>query len=163
MSAIVAIVGRSKTGKTSLIEKLIPELNNRGYRVATIKNTFHKIELDVPGTDTWRHIKAGSEATILNAPNAILVIKQNKNRLENLVGIFGTQFDIVVAEGFKESTVPKIEVHRREKGPPLEGLHNLLAIATDEKLDSNVIQLSLNDIGKIADLIENEIKKPTFK
>ena len=73
MSPVVSIIGRSKSGKTSLIEKLVAELKLRGYRVATIK---HAQEIDFePGKDSWRHLQAGSEATIVISPDEAVLVK----------------------------------------------------------------------------------------
>ncbi len=156
MSAVIAIVGKSKTGKTTLIEKLIPELISRGYRIATVKHTFHTVDFDIEGTDTWRHMQAGSEAVVLSSAGSVMMIKKNtsNNRVEDAIAPLGDDFDIIIVEGFKDSDLPKIEVHRKEKGKPLLNLKNLLAIATDEKLDTLVPQYSLSDIKGLADLIQ---------
>ena len=68
MIPIVSIVGRSNTGKTTLIEKLIPELRRRGYRVATIKHNIHGFDIDHEGKDSWRHKKAGARLTVIASP-----------------------------------------------------------------------------------------------
>jgi molybdopterin-guanine dinucleotide biosynthesis adapter protein len=159
LAAVIAIVGKSKTGKTTLIEKLIPELKSRGYHIATVKHTFHTVDFDIHGTDTWRHIQAGSEAVVLSSADSIIMIKRTgaHKKVEDAISLLGENFDIVIVEGFKESDLPKIEVHRREKGIPLSGLKNLLAIATDERLDTPVPQYSLSDAKGIADLIQDKI------
>jgi molybdopterin-guanine dinucleotide biosynthesis protein B len=162
MALILSIVGRSKSGKTTLLEKLIPELGLRGYQVATIKHTPEDVSLDEPGKDSWRHMQAGSRATIIGSPTRITLIKKvtPETKLEEIAGLFGEDYDIVIAEGFKEDTAPKIEVHRREAGPPLEGVEGIVAIATDEALDTETRQFSLADITGLADLLENEFIKP---
>ena len=55
MIPIVSIVGKSDSGKTTLIEKLLPELTRRGYRIATVKHDVHGFEVDREGKDSWRH------------------------------------------------------------------------------------------------------------
>ncbi len=75
MPPIVSIVGRAKSGKTTLMEKLIGELKSRGYRVATIKHTPQGMSLDKPDKDSWRHLNAGSEATIVSSPDKVVLIK----------------------------------------------------------------------------------------
>jgi molybdopterin-guanine dinucleotide biosynthesis adapter protein len=155
----VAIVGRSKTGKTTLIEKLIRELNNRNYRIATVKNTLHKADFDVPGKDTWRHMQAGSQATALSSADSIMIIKKKtgSDDLGQIFRFYDNDYDLIIVEGYKESDLPKIEVHRKEKGLPLTNLTELLAIATDEKLDSDVLQISLDDYKGIADIIQKKV------
>ena len=160
-SPIVAIVGRSKTGKTTLIEKIIHELKNRNsnYRIATVKNTLHKADFDIPGKDTWRHMQAGSEATALSSADSIMIIKKKTatDDLQQILKFYNNDYDLIIVEGYKESNLPKIEVHRKEKGLPLSNLTELLAVATDEKLDAGVRQISLDDIKGITDIIEKVI------
>lgn len=161
MPAIVAIVGRSKTGKTTLIEKLILALKARGYTIGTVKNTFHTVDFDKPGSDTWRHIKAGSEATILNSAESILMVIQKKHeyRLKDILKLFGGGYDLILLEGFKESEATKILVHRKDKTLPISTLLNVVAIATDEKLDIDIPQYSRDDISSFTYLIEALIKR----
>lgn len=162
MPPIVSFVGRSKSGKTTLLEKLIKELVVRGYKVATVKHTFHESVLDEPDKDTWRHIQAGSSATALSAANGVLFVAPSGagTGLDTVARLFGEDYDIILTEGFKNEAGPKVEVHRREKGLPLEGLSNLVAIVTDEPLDAAVKQLSLDDVKGLADFIVDEFIKP---
>ena len=162
MPPMVAVVGKAKSGKTTLIEKMIPELNSRGYRVATVKHTFHRLNLDKPGKDSWRHIQAGSKATaIFSSDNVILIKPVTKDMtLDTIAHFFGEDYDIILAEGFKQSNTDKIEVHRKEIGPPLSAIRNLIAIATDEQLETRTRQFPLNDIKGLVDLIERRFLKP---
>ncbi|MFQ5576026.1 MAG: molybdopterin-guanine dinucleotide biosynthesis protein B [Anaerolineae bacterium] len=74
---VICVVGRSKAGKTTLLEKLIPRLKERGYRLATIKHHSHPgIEMDRPGKDTWRHARAGSDHVIIAAPDRVASIRR---------------------------------------------------------------------------------------
>ena len=162
MASIVSIIGRSKSGKTTLIEKLITELVSRGYRVATIKHTPENVSLDEPGKDSWRHMQAGSSATIIASPAQMALVKplSPETKLDEIASHFGEDYDIILAEGFKQDTAPKIEVYRREAGTRLEGVEGVVAVATDELLEGVTGQFSLDDIAGIADLIENEYIKP---
>ncbi len=162
MPPVVAIVGKSKSGKTTLIEKLISELKSRGYRVATIKHATRGLALDKPGKDSWRHMQAGSEATAIVSSDRIVLIKlvTHSVGLDEIVHFFGEDYDIILAEGFKQSGTPKIEVHRKEVGPPLSSVRKLIAIATDEALETKARQFSLQDIKGLADLLENGFIKP---
>lgn len=162
MVPIISIVGQSKSGKTTLLEKLITELKSRGYRVATIKHTPNGMTFDEPGKDSWRHIQAGSEATILSSPDRLVMIKPLASRatLDEIARLFGDDCDIVLTEGFKQDDAPKIEVHRREAGPTLKTVKKLFAIATDEPLETKTRQFSLDDIKGLADLLEEGFIKP---
>ncbi len=162
MPPIVSIVGKSKSGKTTLIEKLIQELKSRGYRVATIKHTPHGMTLDELGKDSWRHIQSGSEATAISSPDKLVLIKPATPdiTLNELARLFGEDYDIILTEGFKQTSAPKIEVHRREVGPPLGTINKLIAIATDEPLQTKTRQFSLQDAKGLADLLEKGFIRP---
>jgi molybdopterin-guanine dinucleotide biosynthesis protein MobB len=159
---VISIVGRSKSGKTTLIEKLLAELIERGYHVATIKHTYHEVDLDKKGKDTRRHIDAGSSSVVLSSPVGVALIKpvREKTGLGDLVRMIGEDVDLVIAEGFKQGDAPKIEVHRKESGPILGDIKKLIAIATDEPLESKARQFSLDDIEGLADLIEKGFVVP---
>jgi len=161
VTPVVAIVGRSKSGKTTLIEKLISELRSRGYRIATVKHVSHELSLDEPGKDSWRHVQAGSAATAIGSSNQIVLIKPvtRDPGLDEIACLFGEDYDIILAEGFKQSGVPKIEVHRKEVGPLLSGVKKLLAIATDEPLETQLRRFSLQDVKDLADFLESDFIK----
>jgi len=162
MPPVVSIVGKSKSGKTAFIEKLVKELKSRGYRVATIKHTPKGMTFDEPGRDSWRHIQAGSEATAIASPDKIVLIKPIAQALtlDEIVRFFGEDYDIILAEGFKQGNAPKIEVHRREVGPLLSSIKKRIAIVTDEPLETRIRQFSWQDIKGLADLLEEGFIKP---
>ena len=162
MPPVVSIVGKSKSGKTTLMEKLVGELKSRGYRVATIKHAPEGMTFDEPGKDSWRHIQAGSEATAIASPGKIVLIKPIAQALtlDEIVRFFGEDYDIILAEGFKQGNAPKIEVHRKEVGPPFTTIKKLIAIVTDEPLETKTRQFSWQDIKGLADLLEEGFIKP---
>ena len=162
MPPVVSIVGESKSGKTTLIEALISELKSRGHRIATIKHSVHRLNFDKPDKDSWRHIQAGSDATAIVSPDQIVLIKlaAQEPDLNQIAHLFGEDYDIILTEGFKQGSAPKIEVHRKAAGPPLSHINNLIAIATDEPLETKTRQLPLHDIKSIADFLENSFIKP---
>ena len=162
MASIVSIIGISNSGKTTLIEKLIRELVSRKYRLATIKHTAEEATLDTPGKDTWRHLQAGSQATAIGSDTRIVLIKPvaSETTMDEMTRLLGEDYDIILTEGFKQGNAPKIEVHRKEAGPPLKDIKKLVAIATDEPLETDTRQFSLEDIAGLADFIEEEYIKP---
>jgi molybdopterin-guanine dinucleotide biosynthesis protein B len=162
MPPIVSIVGKSKSGKTTLLEKLTQELKSRGYRVATIKHAPNGMTFDEPGKDSWRHIRAGSEATVVSAPDRVVMVRPVSRalKLDELAVLFAEDYDIILTEGFRQDSAPKIEVHRREVGTPYSSLKKLIAIATDEPLEAGTRQFSLDDIKEMADLLEKGFIKP---
>ncbi len=161
MPPIISVVGQSKSGKTTLIEKLIPELKSRGYRIGTIKHSAHRLSFDKPDKDSWRHIQAGSAFTAITSPDQIVLIKPvtEEPDLNDIARLLGEDYDIILAEGFKQSNTPKLEVHRKALGPPLSNIDNLIAIATDEPMETTTRQFSLHDIKSIANFLENSFIK----
>jgi molybdopterin-guanine dinucleotide biosynthesis protein B len=162
MPPIVSVIGNSKSGKTTLIERLVQELNSRGYRVATIKHTPQGVDFDKPGKDSWRHIQAGSEATAVSSSDKVVLIKpvDQDATLDEVAYLLGEDYDIILAEGFKQGNAPKIEVHHKGAGPPLEGIKKLIGIVTDETLETKARQFSTDSIKDIADLLERGFIKP---
>ena len=75
MIPIISIVGKSDSGKTTLIEKIIPELNKRGYRVATVKHDVHGFDIDIEGKDSWRHKNSGAHTVVISSPQKIAMIR----------------------------------------------------------------------------------------
>ena len=162
MPPIVSIVGRSKSGKTTLIEKLIVELKSRGYHVATAKHTHRDMTSPQSDKDSDRHLKAGSETSLIIDPHGLMMIKplQKELNLTQIAQIIGEDYDLILTEGYKQDDAPKIEVHRKENAPPLTDVKKLFAIATDEPLDTKVRQFALDDIKAIADLLETGFIQP---
>ena len=160
---IISIVGKSNSGKTSLMEKLIPEFIKRGYRVATIKHNIHGFDIDHEGKDSWRHKKAGASTTVIACPDRIALMEDidRDQTLDEIRDKYIKGADIILAEGYKGNPFPKIEVFRSElKRELLCGKEdNLLAVASDIKLDTGVPCYDINDAKGLADLIENHLLK----
>jgi molybdopterin-guanine dinucleotide biosynthesis protein B len=162
MPPIVSIVGKSESGKTTLMEKLITELKSRGYRVATVKHAPQESSFDEPGKDSWRHTQAGSEAAVVSTPDKLVLIKPLKKEasFEQITYLLGEDYDIILTEGFSQSDAPKIEVHRQQAGPLLPKVRKLVAIATDEPLETKTRQFSLDNVKDLADLLEKGFIQP---
>jgi len=159
MVPIIGIVGKSGVGKTHVMGKLVTELKNRGYRVATVKHSAHDVNLDLKGKDSWHHAQAGSDAVIISSPHRFAIIRtmDHDSSLAELSRFIGPDFDIILAEGFKQDKVPKIEVHRKEPGSDLVcEQQELLAIVTDEALELDIPQYSADDTHALVDLIEGK-------
>ena len=103
--ALVAIVGKSDSGKTTLIEKLVPELVRLGLRVGTVKHDAHSFEIDHPGKDSWRHGQAGAEAYAIASPERLAFITKldGEMPLADIARRYFAGFDLVVAEGYKRT------------------------------------------------------------
>ncbi|MBS4007188.1 MAG: molybdopterin-guanine dinucleotide biosynthesis protein B [Clostridium sp.] len=154
---IVSVVGKSDSGKTTLICGLLPELKQRGYRVATIKHDVHGFEIDKPGKDTWKHSQAGADIVIISSPAKVALLEKVSEELtldEVMAKI--SNVDIIISEGYKRNNKPKIEVFRStvHEEPLCTGEDNLIAFVSDIVLDLGVPVFSLNDYAGIAALIE---------
>jgi molybdopterin-guanine dinucleotide biosynthesis protein MobB len=160
---VISIVGKSNTGKTTLIEKLIPELVKRGYRVATIKHHLHDFDIDHEGKDSWRHRRAGSRATIVATPRKVALIEDVDEdfTIEALRDRYVHDVDLILTEGFKGNPHPKIEIYRTALKRELlcSPEDNLLALASDTPLNVGAPCLDINDIQGLVDLIEAAVLK----
>jgi len=154
---LISIVGRSGTGKTTLVERLLGELKARGYRLATIKHDTHTFEIDQPGKDSWRHAQAGSDVVVIAGPDRLAIIRRLEREwsLEEVAAQI-EDVDLIITEGYKRGAQPKIEVSRRERGRGLvSNVEELVAVATDEPYPELVVpQFRLDDAAGLADLIE---------
>jgi molybdopterin-guanine dinucleotide biosynthesis protein MobB len=161
---VLAFVAKSNTGKTTLLEKVIQELQQRGYRIGAIKHDAHSFDIDHPGKDSHRLAAAGAATMLITSPQKLALIKRHSQPppLEELLETYFGDVDIVLTEGFKRSNLPKIEVHRRERSPTLlcrgeEHDPNLLAVASDEPLELDVPVLDINDPAQVADFVEKRV------
>jgi len=153
---ILSIVAKSKSGKTTLMVKLISEFKRRGFSIATIKHHSHPgFEIDIPGKDTWKHAQAGSDHVVIAAPDKIASIRRLARELtldEIAEGI--TDVDLILTEGFKRAGKPALEVVRAERGLELiADSKQLIAVATDTHLDIATPQFDLNDASGIVDFL----------
>jgi molybdopterin molybdotransferase len=154
---IVSIVGQSQSGKTVLMEQLIAEFKRRGYKVAALKHSRGGMQIDLPGKDSWKFAQAGSDAVCVSSPDKLALIKNLGHDLdiEEIMPIVGSEFDLVLAEGFRKSKIPKIEVHRKGLGDDLLcSPEELSAVVTDGSLDIDIAQLPWGDTVAVADFIE---------
>lgn len=160
---LLGFVAYSGTGKTTLLEKLIPLLKERGIRLGIIKHAHHDFDIDTPGKDSYRLRKAGAAQTMIaSAKRWALVNEHDKKRdepsLAELLPHLDTDcFDLLLVEGFKHENFPKIELWRRTHNKPLlyPDDKNIIALACDRppKADSEITHLDLNDVAAIAEYI----------
>ncbi len=154
---IITIIGKSKSGKTTLLEKLIAELKRRNIRVATIKHHSHAgFDIDKPGKDSWRHAQAGSDHVIIAAPDKIASYRVLQRELSlDEIAADVRDVDIILTEGYKQAGKPTLEIIRAQVSTtPLNISQERFAIVSDVLLDLGVPRFDLDDITGIADLIE---------
>lgn len=164
MIPILSIVGKSDSGKTTLLEKIVSELKSRKYRVATIKHDAHSFEIDHPGKDSWRHKQAGADVTLISSPAKIAMVmdSDHDHDLAELRERFIRNVDIIITEGYKRESHPKIEVFRSAMRRELlcDGDDNLVAVAGDPpNVPDGVPVFDLNDSSSMCDFIEERFLK----
>jgi molybdopterin-guanine dinucleotide biosynthesis protein MobB len=163
---VVAFIGRSGTGKTTLLVKVIAELHGRGIKVGSIKHSHHitASAMDVRGKDSWRHKQAGAARTLLVGRERLQLVADHPGELTpvELASRFMDGMQLVLVEGYKASRGDKIEVVRAERAtlPMLMPEDGLIALATDIPVDIGVPRFELDDPAPIADfLIERYLSK----
>lgn len=156
---VVSVVGRSDSGKTTLVEGLIRELTAHGWRVASVKHHIHEVEVDIPGKDSWRHAKAGSVTTMISSPSQFVTVRRvdRERTLDELVEAAGDA-DILLTEGFKQGGDVRIEVVRRARSDELVNDPGVLfAVVTDapEIVPEGVPVFALDAHSSVAEMIED--------
>lgn len=159
----VSFVAKSGTGKTTLLEQVISLLKERGYKVGVVKHDAHRFDIDHPGKDSYRLTAAGADTMLISSPEKLAMVKKHEAApsIEELLETYFTDVDIVLTEGFKKSSLPKIELHRQERSCSLlcrgdEHDPTLVAVASDEPLTLDVPVLNLNSPDEIIDFIVSE-------
>ena len=155
---IFGVAGWSGSGKTTLIEKLIPRFTARGLRVSLIKHAHHTFDVDQPGKDSYRHRHAGASEVLVTSSRRWVLMHELRGAQEPS---FEEQVkhlspcDLLIVEGFKHAAIPKLEVWRAAPGEGM--LHpqdpHIVAVASDEKVETKLPLLDLNDDAGIADFM----------
>lgn len=154
---VVCFVGPSGAGKTTFLERLIAELNRRGYRVGTIKHHRGDFEVDRPGKDTWRHARAGARAVCISSPRKVAVIRQVEEDPDPLAiaSLLGP-VDIVLVEGYKEADLPQVEVCRPGSGPQVGRKDRLVAVVGGEAASLPVPHFDPAEVSAVADFLQRK-------
>lgn len=165
MVPIVSIVGKSDSGKTTLLERIVAELKSRGFRIATVKHDAHSFDIDHEGKDSWRHKKAGAVITVISSPTKIAVVADtdHDHNLAEIREKFIRGVDLILSEGYKRESQLKIEVFRSELRKELlcQADDRLLAIAGDPPDPPHGVPVfDLNDPVPLCDfIVERVIRK----
>src|SRR3989337_3223425 len=158
---VICFVGSSNSGKTTLIEKVIGLLAARGYDVATVKHTHKNISMDAEGKDSWRHKAAGAKTVVLASPSQFAVVSDTDRELaiDDVIERFVTGADILIVEGFKRDSYPKIEVSRNGSSQDLRCLNDpsIIAVATDKLQNLHIQSFDINDAEGITGFIEEKV------
>ena len=159
---IIGLAGWSGSGKTTLVTKVVPVLVKRGLKIATVKHAHHDFDTDQPGKDSWLHRRAGtSEVAVVSSRRWAIVHELGDEAEPSLDQVLAklSPVDLVIVEGFKRHSHPKLEVYRAAIGKPL--LHPeddcIVAVATDAPLpQAQVPIVMLDDIATIANVLQAE-------
>lgn len=157
-SRVFGFAGYSGSGKTTLIEQLIPRFVGMGLSVSLIKHAHHSFDIDQPGKDSWRHREAGAGEVLISSGQRWVLMHEVRDAVEPSLDEQLRRLspcDLVLIEGFKRAPVPKIEVHRHKVGKPLlwPDDENIVAVASDEALQTPLPRLDLNDPAAVAQFV----------
>ncbi len=162
---LVSFVGRSNSGKTTLLTKIIPLLKKQGLSIGTIKNTHHDVEFDVPGKDSWKYRDSGSDRTLVSSGKKIAIFAESnyQSSLNELAATWFDDMDLVISEGFKNEKCLKIEVVRsaNNKSPLYqESIFEIDAIVTDIALDTTLPTFHFDELDSIVNWICKTLSLP---
>jgi molybdopterin-guanine dinucleotide biosynthesis adapter protein len=156
---VFGFAGYSGAGKTTLIEKVIPELRASSLKVSLIKHAHHSFDIDQPGKDSYRHREAGASEVLIASSQRWVLMHELHDQKEPALDELLKQFapcDIILVEGYKFSSVPKMEIFRTATGKPrLDAVtHNIVAVASAEPLPHGALPIiDLNSPRSVADFI----------
>lgn len=159
---ILCFVGRSNSGKTTLIERLIPELVQAGYRVATVKHAGHGFDLDTEGKDSWRHKRAGASTVVVLSKGSLAMFSDVPDdvRVEQIRDQYlDRKIDLIIAEGWRSDDYPKIVVIRDQLGEVPVSQEGLLAIVSNKPMEVSVPTFDPDDVKGLGEFIVRHFPK----
>ena len=160
MSKIIGITGYKDVGKTHYASLIIKLLVKRGFKIGSIKHAHHEFDIDKPGTDSFKHREAGSSQVVISSSARWAKIIENKNMKEKNFDQLIKEFqevDIIVVEGFKKENHPKIEIMGKGLKNINKEINNIIAIVSDELLDTSIPVFKKNDNERLVEFIIKKI------
>jgi molybdopterin-guanine dinucleotide biosynthesis protein MobB len=159
---LYGVVGWKNAGKTGLMERLVTEITSRGVSVSTVKHAHHSFDVDHPGKDSHRHRVAGATEVLLASRNRFALMHELRDEDEPSLSELLQKLapvDLVLVEGYKRDSHPKVEAHRAVTGNPLIAPDDptVRAVASDTPLELDRPVFDLDDTKAIADFILSEV------
>lgn len=156
MNHVIAICGVKNTGKSTVIEQLLPILTGRGHKVAVIKHDAHDFEPDVPGTDTYRYKQAGAYGTAIYSKSKFMLVKDDSGMTAECLMEQFPEADLIIIEGLKYSHFPKIELVRGiVSQEAVCDPATVIAYVSDIMQENEIPVYSYSQMEEVADVIEN--------
>ena len=162
---VFGITGWKNAGKTGLMERLVRDITARGFTVSTLKHAHHSFDVDHPGKDSHRHRIAGASQVLLASQTRWALMTELRAAPEPPLSALLAHLDpvdLILVEGYKRDSHPKIEAFRAATGNPLIAGDDptIMAVATDTPLSIARPQFDLNDTATIADFILVQVGLP---
>jgi molybdopterin-guanine dinucleotide biosynthesis protein MobB len=155
---VYSFIAKSGTGKTTLIEKLIPELKSRGLRVAVMKHDAHEFDVDKPGKDSWRMTRAGADVTVIASATHAAVMENRPVPAGRAAEGHIRDVDVIITEGYQQGPWKKIGVHRAASGNVLPVISDrYIAVVADGDVDVPAPHIGLDDVKSLADFIVSDM------
>lgn len=159
---LYGVTGWKNAGKTGLMERLVREITGRGFSVSTLKHAHHAFDVDHAGRDSYRHREAGATEVLLASGRRFALMHELRGASEPALSELLPKLspvDLILVEGYKTATHPKIEAHRAETGNPLIAPNDptIRAVASDVPLTLDRPVFGLDDTAIIADFILAEV------
>lgn len=162
---VFGFAGFSGSGKTTLIEQLIPRFVAQGLRVSLVKHAHHTFDVDQPGKDSFRHRHAGASEVLVTSSRRWVLMHELRGEaeptMEDLIARI-SPCDLLLIEGYKRASIPKLEVYREAVGEGMLHPHdpNIVAVATDRPVDLALPVLDLNRPDLVGDFILRHLGLP---
>ena len=158
---IFCVIGSKNTGKTTLIENMIPYFKEKGKKVATLKHHYGDFKIDHERKDSSRFYKAGADIVIISSPYKIALIQklEKEKSISELIKEFLKNIDILIIEGYKKSEFPKVAIVKNEEN--LKNLisesNNIIAVVSKEEIETNLPFFYFNQFQKLMSFLENTL------
>jgi len=162
MIPIIGFVGEKKSGKTSVLQKVINHLSEKGYKIGVIKHTAHGFRLDYPETDSFKLYEAGARKIAVSGHSQLGIYGEAEPELgaEQIRDLFLSEMDLILVEGYRNASIPKVLVALSQEIPEwAKGLGGLIAIISKDKPDFEIKHFLPEQVQELAKLVEEYIKR----